>query len=743
MPLNYDISRVRTHLKTVGVYVIGVALSVLILAWVMKLWKADLSVPFNYFGDALFYGFVVKGTVENGWYLRNDALGAPAGLRMHDYPLAEGLNLLLIKALGLIRNEYGWVLNVFFLLTFPLTTVTSLWALLQWKISNFAALVGSLLYTFIPFHFIRGEGHLVVSTYYLVPLAITVALWLSLGKLYPGSNSGDKPSVKSVLRNRKVALSVMFCLLFSSVGQGYYAFFSSFFILFAGITATICYRTVQPLIIGIILCGVIFIGLLANVAPHLIHFKKHGSVNVTQRSAHEAETYGLKITQMILPMRKHRVPVFAKIAENYTSGPLVNENRASALGLVGVTGFMILVIWFLFMKSDATSFNANGTNSIVHHLSLMNIAAVLLGTVGGFSALFALFISPQIRAYNRLSVYISFLSVLTIVLLLENLFRKFRRTRGAQSAYRALLVIILSIGLLDQTSAQFVPDYSYNKNDFGNDEEFVSKIEAVLPPGSMIFQMPYVPFPENPKVHDMADYELLRGYLHSKTLRWSYGAMKGREGDLWLGDVHSRPLPELLQMIAFAGFGGIYLDRIGFSDKAVGTEGQLTNLLGTQPLISRNGRLIFFDLTDFVSKLKHRYSNEQWALQSELAKHPLTFSWRGGFSDLEVAGESKWRWSSAEGELWINNPLGRERRIHLEMELISGHTEFANMKIESSAFVDRLLVNNLGVKYARSFAVQPGSYVIRFSCDAQRVFAPKDERTLVFKVINFKWSEPD
>ena len=49
----------------------------------------------------------------------------------------------------------------------------------------------------------------------------------------------------------------------------------------------------------------------------------------------------------------------------------------------------------------------------------------------------------------------------------------------------------------------------------------------------MVFQLPYVPFPENPPVQQMSDYDHLRGALHSRTLKWSYPTMRGRWGDTW------------------------------------------------------------------------------------------------------------------------------------------------------------------------------------------------------------------
>ena len=723
----------RDHLKTVGQYIGAVALSVLILTWAMKLWKADLAVPFHYSGDALFYSVAIKGTIENGWYLKNDAVGVPSGLRMHDFPQADALNFLILKALGFIHPEYAWVLNVFFLLTFPLTTITSLFAFLQFRFSYFSALVWSLVYTFIPFHFIRGEGHLFVATYYLVPLGITVALWIATGSLHTET---DHPS--GTTRKRRLILSVVFCLLISSVGIGYYAFFSCFFILLAGVIAAISYRQLRPFVISGVLIAVVCAGLLANLTPNLIYMAKHGDVKAAQRGPHEAETFGLKVAQLLLPVQEHRLPALARVAERYSKAPLVNENRAAALGFVGAVGFLTLLAWFLFLKPEASNFNSDNTRSLLNNLSLMNLAALLLATVGGFSALFALLISPQLRTYNRISVFISFFSILAVATLIEN---RFRKTSKGALTFRLLLALILAFAILDQTSPYFVPDYNYNKSQFDNDKEFVETIQSMMSPGAMIFQLPYMSFPEHPPVSQMTDYELFRGYLHSKTLGWSYGTMKGREGDLWLRDVSARPVEDMLQTIAFAGFSGIYIDRTGMEDKGVSLESNLTRILGTAPIVSRNQRLVFFNLTGFVASLKNHYSPEELAVKRELAIHPITLRWQGGFSDLETGDDTSWRWCSSAGQLRIMNPLQQERKILVEMDLISGGPEFSNMNITSPSFSDHLLVNHQGKTFSQIITVGPGESLINFYCDGQRIDAPKDERVMVFRVMNFRWKE--
>jgi phosphoglycerol transferase len=158
--------------------------------------------------------------------------------------------------------------------------------------------------------------------------------------------------------------------------------------------------------------------------------------------------------------------------------------------------------------------------------------------------------------------------------------------------------------VLDQTGWTFffTPEYDKIKNEYQSDEDFVAGIEAALPPRAMIFQLPYVPFPENPPVNAMLDYEHFKAYLHSRTLRWSYGAIKGEQEDLWQKTVAAKPPAEFVQEISRAGFVGIYINRDGYEDKAARVEAELSALLGAKPVASRRGNLIFFNLADYQAR---------------------------------------------------------------------------------------------------------------------------------------------
>jgi phosphoglycerol transferase len=374
---------------------------------------------------------------------------------------------------------------------------------------------------------------------------------------------------------------------------------------------------------------------------------------------------------------------------------------------------------------------------LLHNLSVLNIFAVLLGTVGGFGFLFAVVISNSIRSYTRISTFTAFFSLLAIALALEQIYQRMAKKRAI---FYVLIAVLLVGGILDQTTRAYVPDYRGTKTDYLSDEEFVQKVEASVPAGSMIFQLPYVPFPEHPKVHEMVDYDHFRAYLHSRNLRWSYGTIKKRDGDLAQQRVAALRGEEFTQALAFAGFSGVYLDRHGYEDGGAAKVAELTNVLQTTPIVSPNGRLLFFNLADYTQRLRAKYSESEWQAKQESSFHPLLLEWKGGFSGLETEGAMNWHWSSSESELHLRNTSERPRKIKIEMSFATGHEQMDDLVL-SGLISEALKVSSRPSLYSKELEVPPGESVIWFKCSAPRVNAPRDPRVLVFRVENFKLTE--
>lgn len=709
-------------------------LSLVGVALVMRLWQADLRIPLTYQAEALFNAILVKGVLEQGWHLSNPALSAPTGLDMRDVPMSDNnLHFAVLKVLGLAAPGYGLTMNLFFLLTFPLTALSALYVFRQFGQAVGPSLCGSLLYTFLHFHFTRGQEHLFLSAYYLVPLATMVALWILAGSISVVSADGrgwdwqrDRP---------KLIASTVVCVLIGSSGV-YYAYFACFFFVVAGVVTALRQRRSRALLLPLALVAVTLVVLTAHFAPSLFHLYQHGSTPPIRRSPIDAETNGLRISQLLMPITGHRLTAVARAKDLYNARNRFYESADAALGVVGSLGFLALLGWLVVMTRGGIPRDEAGASSLLQNLSILNLSAILLGTTGGFGALVALVVFAKIRAYNRISVFIAFFSLMAVVVGLDYLDRHYGQRRGRRVAFGVGLAVLLALGLLDQTSKRAIGKYDSIEAEYRSDAAFVHRVQTTLPPGAMIFQLPVIPFPEHPPVHGMHDYDHARGYLHASQLRWSYGAMKGRATEAWQKWAAAKPIPQLLETLAAAGFRGLYVNRHGYADRAAVLATELERALGRPPLRSDDGRLLFYDLTAYEAALRGQATPARWEAKREAALHPVLVIWQDGCSDLEGTAANNFRWCSEAGSWRLNNGAGRAQRVTLEGWFVTNRA--GDLWITGPLMSEHLRIGPLPHAFSWTISVPPGQHALAFNCDAPPVLAVGDSRELVFRVVNFR-----
>jgi phosphoglycerol transferase len=692
-----------------------------ILIWTLKLWKADLRIPFFYAGDGFYYQLYAKGILDDGWNLHNRHLSYPGELDMEDFPLPDNLHLLFFKLLAQTTNHFGTIINWYYLLTFPLTTLTTFIVFRRFQVSYFTSVVGSILYAFIPYHFSPGEGHLFLVAYFLIPLVVMLAI-----NIYQGGNlvkyrDANEESDKVRCKPPGVLASLAICLAVGSASI-YHAFFSCFLLLAAGICGTVLHQRRKVLAMAILLVTVISLTCLANLSPTCIYNWQHGfNPDAMVRNVADAETFSLKINNLVLPPPDFRLARFIHPACT------LGSTFGTYLGLVGSLGFLIL-IGHVFIPRGGQSPTLMGS------LSLLNLASVILGSVGSFSFLLAVFATPWIRCYYRLNVFLAFMGIFAAVFLLEQLRHAYFQTAFRRWLFQIGLVGILFVGIWDQTNRHFIPDYTFRPADFQSDREFIRSIEARIP-GEAVFQLPYSPFPEG------SSFEHLRGYLHSQSLRWSGGAMKGRPVDIWQRGLCVQPLETMLQSIALAGFKGIYIDRFGYADRAQKLESELTCFLEKKPMLSANQRLIFFDLTNYANDLRAGWGDTEWELQRKQVMAPLSIwpVWKKGFYHWEGIPEDDWRWCSSNGQLEIYNFSPHPKRVSLEMGLSCSGTQSCRLHIKCDWFDETLsLVGQSILPFQRELVLPHGRSSISFVCDGQKFVPESCPRDMVFIVRHFR-----
>jgi phosphoglycerol transferase len=452
----------------------------------------------------------------------------------------------------------------------------------------------SLLYAFLPLHFHRGEPHLFLSAYYVVPLAALMTIWL-MGDEPPGFG----PSAGRLWANRRGAAALVVALLLGVSGV-YYAYFACFFLLIAGVTGSARRHDLRGFAAaGVIIAAVVGSSALA-LGPSVLHQARAGrNPAAVQRSPIEAEIYGLKLDALLLPVEGHRLSVMEYVRRTYLGmveavGPTWNNEatQSAGIGVVGGSGFLLLLAWLFVGRSRWALRILGDRRELVDKLAGLNIAGVLLATVRGAGAAIAL-VLPQIRAYNRISVYLAFFALAAVAIFLDAAFERVERKVGPWAA-AALALSVAGVGLLDQVPKPDPGAAARNAWLFGSDHRFVESIERLLGPGRAVFQLPHVPFPESQPVYRLTDYQHFRAYLHSRDTRWSYGAVKGRPTAEWQSEVSTVPLDRMLPELKRAGFSGLWIGLRGFPDRGSGILAQAQDTLGTKPIQSETGEFAFF-----------------------------------------------------------------------------------------------------------------------------------------------------
>ncbi|MGH8732534.1 MAG: hypothetical protein ACREVB_02505, partial [Burkholderiales bacterium] len=177
----------------------------------LRLWRMNAHIPlFGAGGDAGFHLAAIKGVFEHGWFTHNPRLAAPFGQTNLDFAAQFGdlSNYGALWLIGRFTDDPVLAFNAFFLLCFPLIAVCAFAVMRDLGARHAPALVGAVLFAFLPYHLLRNQQHLMLSAYYAVP----VGAWLVIA-LAEGRRLVDRAD------RRRLAVTLAACLLVASAGS--------------------------------------------------------------------------------------------------------------------------------------------------------------------------------------------------------------------------------------------------------------------------------------------------------------------------------------------------------------------------------------------------------------------------------------------------------------------------------------------------------------------------------------------
>jgi phosphoglycerol transferase len=439
---------------------------------------------------------------------------------------------------------------------------------------------------------------------------------------------------------------------------------------------------------------------VVNLAPSLLYRTKQGSNEETAvRTLAESEIYALRPVQLLLPSESHRSPVLAEPARSYEAGALfINENRSVTLGMLGSAGFVLLLIALVAdTRLMATPQFASAAR--------VNAVALLLSVAGGGGAIVSWLLGPQFRAMNRISVVIAFVSIAALLLAVDGGLRAVS-DRWRRRLLPPAAILLLAIGLWDQIPLHVRPDAARIAAEFESDRTFVREIERRLKPQALVLQMPYIGFPEAVPLHKEPVYSHLRGFLQGENLRWSYGGMKGRSGDLWHRALAQLPLEEQVEVARQSGFSGIWVERRAIQDAGVELEAHLRTLGLSLVEESPDRSLAFFPLSASSQGL------------SAILGPPVLGK---GFYGWEGSGADRWAWSSGNASFSLVGLTADVQRVKLSFTLHSLISRSVSVMVGERSVAELVLPPGVHERVNFEFDLLPGPTTVRLVTDVPGV----------------------
>lgn len=714
--------------REAGLYAAAVAVTYPILFWVLRLSSLDLRVPLNYSGDANFHGMVFKTVLDRGWYEYEPRLGAPFGQRLHDFPLADNLHMAVVRVFSLFTDDYAVVLNSYYLLTFGLAAAAAVWAFRRIPLSRPAALVCAVLFAVLPYPFTRGVAHFFLAADFPVPLAVGLVLIAMRGGPLLRPRDPDRRFVQRFWSWRTLGLIAVCAVIGSS--SSYYAAFSIFLLLAAGVMAAVRGSALRLAATAFAFIVVIAGAQFANQLPDILYARQHGAnTAVANRSPVETEVYSLKLAQLVLPVEQHRVDRLAALRGRYLQFPVPSEGRTAALGALGALGFLwLLAVPVLALFEGA----AARIGDRYRELSVVVVVGFVTATTGGLSSLAALAGTAKLRAWSRMSIFIAVAALGAVGLFLDGGWPwvrdrlRLRRPGPAMAVRFVVLAGVLLFGVLDQTTPAYAPDYAGVKRRFSDDAAFARRLEQTLPAGAMVFQMPFWGFPESGARLGFRDYDHVRPFLHTKTLRWTYGAVKGRPESDWQRIDTATP-EVLLPALAASGFDAVYIDKAAYlppSGEDI-TAKIAAELGGASPIAETDDkRLAVFDLRTYRARL----AVESLAGLKERTLYPARIEYREGFRAQERNQVEVWRWTNQDAELVVVNPGPSQRRVTLRLALAARSAGWRTTIRLPDGTTQTHALSQTRVELELPMVLRPGDNVIRFDSAAPAGF-PVDRVT--------------
>jgi len=609
--------------------------------------RARLSQAVNS-GDMLM-AYVATALSSDGGFYGGSRFGYPLAMDLRYFPSADHLPSSVAAGIAAVTGNPFLGVNAVWALSFPATALAGLWLMRLVGLRGPLAVLGALAVTFTPYHWERTY-HVWLATSYSAVLAVCLALYVGSGQ-WRGALAGAH-------RRRSIVLMVALCVVIATSGI-YYAVFA---VMLTGVA--VLWRWVRGAHWrDLVLDALPAVGVVAGLALSLLPAWWFLHTNppftpIAQRYPWESVQYSGVLSYVLLPSPASGIPGFAHFARAVIAGgdlgPTSGVRSTSDFGtlfttlalLVGVIGTMWLA---RRARRSGTTEPAEPGEVGPGLVAVLIAVAALFFVPWGLNYLFAVAVSPQIRAWDRLvPVLLSLFVALGAVTL---------RRLGATRVTGRALVAVFAVGLLvlgldavwpyraGVTSAAAAAQAEQAEG-----AHYATELNAAIPGRCAVLQLPYVAYPEVAPVETLGAYDHAWPALTNPEKSWSFGANKGTFDSGWLEQLGDSVDASEVADLAAGGFCAIHVDLRGYTaDRGPEVIAALTTILGAPVASGHGGMWQAFAVPGWSAPLtEQNLSAEPIEVQDFFAPLHVTATDAG-----VVADEGQWVMTAPEAHLTV------------------------------------------------------------------------------------------
>ncbi|MBX3736416.1 MAG: hypothetical protein KF715_07005 [Candidatus Didemnitutus sp.] len=437
-----------------------------------------------------------------------------------------------------------------------------------------------------------------------------------------------------------------------ALGNPYLAFFAGVVASGGGVLALLRRAPrsrVAPLAVFLVTLALVFIA--ANFHYARAHWGAAETSSLA-RDPSDFQRYALRPLEWFVPPADHRLSALAALGRAYQANSSAGEFFYAYLGVLGGAGLVGLVLLSLH-RARRFPLRQAALGGLLW--------IVAFGLPYGVNSWLGHAGLDVFRASTRIAIFAAVWVAFFLAAIASRLTHRW--PRGLSVAAASILAGFMIWEQTPSLSARTARQANVARLDA--QQELMARLEAELPRGAMIFQLPVAPFPEAGRIAALPDYEHFLPFLFSTELHFSYGHLGSAAALRWERSIAHLPPRKMVGELQQTGFAALWIDRRGFADEAVALVRELQMAKLPEIAVPAGLPVNIFRLRPVprptLPDPTMPFFYEPWGV-TETDDPPVRALAVDGWYPPEREGDRAWRWASQRAILGLwNTDVARQK----------------------------------------------------------------------------------